>query len=41
MPNHAQNLENNADEIKGIISDLRNKDKNEITHKIASQMGVS
>ena len=41
MPNHAQNLENNADEIKGIISDLRDKDKKEIVHKIASQMGVS
>ena len=36
--NHSQKLESNADEIKGIISDLRDKDKKEIVHKIASQM---
>tara|TARA_R100000734_G_C3256412_1_gene56372 strand:- start:306 stop:635 length:330 start_codon:yes stop_codon:yes gene_type:complete len=39
--NHSQRLQINADEIKGIISDLKDKDKKEIVYKIASQMGVS
>ena len=41
MATHAQNLENNADEIKGIIEDLKGKDKQEIEAQLAYQMKVS
>jgi hypothetical protein len=41
MPTHSQNLENNADEIKGIIADMKDKSKKEIETKIAEQMEVS
>ncbi len=39
--NHSQRLESNADEIKGIIEDLKGKDKQEIEQKIMDQMEVS
>ena len=39
--NHQQKLESNAEEIKSIIEDLKDKDKQEIENKIAEQMGVS
>jgi len=39
--NHSQKLESNADEIKGIIEDMKDKSKKEIENKIAEQMEVS
>ena len=39
--NHQQKLESNAEEIKGIIEDLKGKDKQEIEAQLADQMGVS
>ena len=39
--NHSQRLESNAGEIKGIIEDLKGKDKQEIEAQLADQMGVS
>lgn len=39
--NHSQKLESNADEIKSIIADMKDKSKKEIETKIAEQMEVS
>tara|TARA_R100001594_G_scaffold23647_1_gene46330 strand:+ start:1047 stop:1376 length:330 start_codon:yes stop_codon:yes gene_type:complete len=39
--NHSQKLESNVDEIKGIIEDLKGKDKQEIEAQLANQMKVS